>query len=135
MPRFRQSDEAYYISGGCPYFAIAAHRITKWPLAILVDEASEYEFFGDREYPTIAHVFVVSPYGDVFDVKGIRSIQTMKDEFHNLIRKWKPDDPIKLSVQMVSLKELKSLMRGPLSRYDAEEVREAEDIINGLFLR
>jgi hypothetical protein len=135
MTRFRQSDEAYYMSGGCPYFAIAAHRITKWPLAILVDEASEREFFGDREYSTIAHVFVVSPDGDAFDVKGMRSIQAVKGEFRDLIRKWKPNDPIKLSVQMVSLKELRSLMRGPLSRYDAEEVREAEDIINGLFLR
>lgn len=130
MTRFRESDEAYYMSGGCPYFAIAAHRITKWPLAILVDEASEYEFSGDREYQTIAHVFVVSPEGEAFDVKGLRSVQTLKGEFLNLIQMWKPDDAVKLSVQMISMKELRSLMRGPLCRYDVKEIREAEDIVN-----
>lgn len=127
MLRFGRGDVEYYMSGACPYFALAAQKLTGWPLAMLIDEAAEWESFGGRKtYPLIAHVFVVTPDNFVFDAKGIRPIQTVKDEFHDL------REP---RIEELSVKELRALMGDfkPLCGYDAKEVAEAAGIIKSMY--
>lgn len=123
MLRLGRSDEKYYMEGACPFFALAAHRLTGWPIAVLTDEEAEWESFGsDKEYPLIAHVFVVTPDGMAFDAKGIRSIEDVKNDFHDL------QQP---TVEETSVKGLRSLMGDfrPLCRYSSRDLREAEDAV------
>lgn len=123
MLRFGRGDIEYYMSGACPYFAIASHKLTGWPLGMLIDEGREYESFGGRErYPLIAHVFVFTPDGQILDARGMRPIQQMKDEFHDLV------EPV---VEEISLRALRSLMGNykPLCRFNASEVAEAKKVI------
>lgn len=127
MLRFGRGNIEYYMSGACPYFAIAAHKLTGWPLAMLIDEGREYESFGGRKkFPLIAHVFVETPDGQVFDIKGMRPIQQLKSEFYDLIQ------PV---IEEITLKELRALMGNfkPLCRYNAKEVTEAVGIIQKIF--
>jgi hypothetical protein len=122
MLRFWRSDVEYYMSGACPYFAIAVGKLTNWPLAMLTDEAAEWESFGTaKTYPLIAHVFLITPDGMAFDAKGVRPIQAVRDEFHDL------RDP---RVEEITLKDLRSLMGDfrPLCRYNAREIKEARDV-------
>lgn len=123
MLRFGQPDEKYYMAGACPFFALAAHRVTGWPLAILADEAANWESFGaEKEYPLIAHVFVVSPDGLALDVKGLRPIEDVKSDFHDL------EEPV---VEEVTVKELRSLMGDfrPLCRYSVRDIKEAKEAV------
>ena len=127
MLRFGRDDVEYYMRGACPYFALAVQKLTGWPLAILIDDTAEWESFGSEEtYPLIAHVFNVTPEGLAFDVKGVRQIQVIKAEYHDL------QDP---RVKSISIKELRKLMGDfkPLCRYNAREVKEAAGIIRKLY--
>jgi len=127
MLRFGRDDVEYYMRGACPYFALAVQKLTGWPIAMLTDEAAQWESFGGRKnYPLIAHIFSVTPDGMAFDVKGVRPIQALKNEFHDL------REP---RVEEISIRELRSLMGDfkPLCRYNAKEVKEAASIIRKLY--
>lgn len=118
-----RGDVEYYMSGACPLFALASHEVTGWPLAMLVDEGREWESFGaERRYPFIAHVFVLTPDGDVFDAKGVRKLKELKDEFH---------DVLEPRIERLTQKELRALMGDfrPLCRYSTKDVKEAEKLV------
>ena len=119
MLRFGRGDIEYYMTGACPYFAIALHKLTGWPLAMLTDDAQSWESgVGVEEYPFIAHVFVVTPDEKGLDIKGPRPLPAIKAEYHDLI------EP---RIEIVGLSELRALMGDlkPLCRYDAREIKEA----------
>src|SRR5262245_46292848 len=118
-----QSEIEFFMRGACPLFAIAASRLTGWPIGMLVDHSREWESFGaEKKYPFIAHVFVWTPDGDVFDVKGIRSLRELKEEFHDV------QEP---HVERLTMKELRGLMGDfrPLCRYSTKDVKEAEKLV------
>ena len=110
-----------YMSEACPHFAIALHHLTKWPLAMLVDEAAQEEWNGE-EYPTIAHVFVVRPDGVAVDVKGPRSITAIKADFFDL------EEP---RVEKIGAGELASMMGDgkPLHACGLTELNVAKRLI------
>ncbi len=127
MLRFGREDVEYYMSGACPHFAIAAHKLTGWPLAMLIDEGRLYQSFGARKkYPLIAHVFVFTPDNQILDIKGMRPLQQLKAEFHDLV------EPV---AEELSLRELRLLMGDfkPLCNYSAREVKEAAEIIKKIY--
>lgn len=121
--------EKRYTSGGCPFFAIALHERTKWPLALLIDQAAEPESWGGRKkYPPIAHVFVLTPGGWAMDVRGERPVASLKEEWYDL------REP---AVEIVTLKELKALMgeNRPLEACNAGEMREARQLVDEILGR
>ena len=126
MRRGRE-DVEYYMSGACPIFAIAIHRLTKFPLAMLVDETKPfYPSAFSEPFPTIAHVFVITPDGRALDIRGVHDFEDLKAVYHDLA------EP---KIVEVSLKELRSLMGGhfkPLCRYDVKEIKAAEGIAKEL---
>lgn len=115
----------YYMSEACAYFALALNKLTGYQINILIDEAHTEEW-GGIEFPTIAHVFVGTPHGTAIDVKGERSIGSIKEDFYDL------DEP---RVIEVSPGELKREYMGdelPLFAYRKDEVDKAEELIKEL---
>lgn len=127
MSKSGRGDVEFYMGGACPIFAIALHRLTKFPLAMLIDETQPFHPSAFSEAsPTIAHVFVVTPDGRALDIRGIHTLEDLKSDYPDL------DEP---KIENVSLKELRSLMGGhfkPLCRYDAKEIKAAERIAKEL---
>lgn len=123
MLRRGREDVEFYMGGACPWFAIALHRLTKFPLAMLIDETQPFHPSAFSEaFPTIAHVFVVTPEGQALDIRGIHTFEDLKSDYPDL------NEP---KVEDVSLKELRSLMGGhskPLCRYDVKEIQAAEKV-------
>jgi len=112
--------------GACPYFAIALHELTGFPLAILIDRDAPWESFGAEQiYPLIAHIFVLTPEDQALDVKGVRPVEDVVAEFHDL------ESP---AVEQISIKALRSLMGNfrPLCRYNAKEIAEAKRLARKL---
>lgn len=127
MLRAGRADVEYYMGGACPIFAIALHRLTKFPLAMLIDETKPFHPSAFSEaFPTIAHVFVVTPDGRALDIRGVHKFEDLKALYHDL------DEP---KIVDVTLKELRSLMgvsMKPLCKYDAKEILEAEKVAKKL---
>jgi len=57
-----------YRYGLCAEFAVALHKLTKWPLGAFYDTVKED---GD-EYYGLAHAFVTHPSGKIADCYGLR---------------------------------------------------------------
>ena len=118
-----------YTRGGCPWLALALHEETGWPLAMLVDEAA-VDIWGpqDVEVPYIAHVFVWTPEHDVLDVEGVRTVEDMKDYWHDV------QDP---RIIDISKEELLDLMNDemPLEGCDVTEWKQAQTVARKLLVR
>lgn len=54
-----------YACGYCNCFAIAVHEITGWPLYMITFPPDK-----DNEWPSLHHVFAVTPDGFAFDAHG-----------------------------------------------------------------
>lgn len=107
----------YYMSEGCPHFAIYLHRTRGWPIRMLTDKADG----------TIAHVYNVHPdTGMVHDAKGVRTEKQLKDEF------WDLQKP---SIEYVAgEKGLKRHMgdNRPLHQHSETEIAEAGALADSL---
>jgi hypothetical protein len=114
--------EKYYMTEGCPYYAIALHEATGFRLAMLVDDAVRWAW-GRKKYPTIAHVFVVTPKGGAIDVMGRRSIESIKRDFFDLVR------PRILPVTANDLKKHYMGSNKPLYAYSEAEMEEARRLV------
>lgn len=112
-----EENRELFTKGGCPWLAIALHEETGWPVALLVDEA-HWEDWGGEEFPTIAHVVVLTPWDTVLDVLGETTVPELKRRYHDLV------EP---RIQEVSRREVERLMADdkPL---EACPVEYAEDI-------
>lgn len=110
----------YYMREGCGYFAIALQEIFDYKIYALLDY-SLGEKWGKKFYPLIAHVFC-SYKNNVIDIKGIRSINEVKDDFYDL------EEPI---IEEFTVDELKEIMgeNKPLYAYNLNEINDAEKII------
>jgi len=120
---FNSSIEDYYMQEACAYFAIALARKFGYNLCILIDDNSYYD--EDEQYPAIAHVFAKSKNNKCVDIKGVRSISEIKNDF------WDLDSP---HVIDVTEEELKKYMgeddSKPLYPYNDNEINDALVIIN-----
>lgn len=99
----------YYLSEGCPHFALAMHRRFKHPIRMLVGTDG-----------TIAHVFNSDPKtGEALDVMGRRSEKEIKDYYH--------DVPNSRIVHVGEEKNLKQYMGPdqPLYDHSEDEIKEA----------
>lgn len=118
--------EKYYTSEACPYLAIALHERTGWPLAMLWDAGEEPQSYGGRKtYPTIAHVFVLTPEGSALDIRGERPIERLKEEWYDLV------EP---RIEEITLSDLKGLMgdNRPLFACSRQEMTEARKVVDEL---
>lgn len=122
MLRFGQPDETYYMTGGCPYFALAANRILGYDIALLVDRDGTYKSAFGPSYPMVAHVFVTVDGRTGFDILGSRPIEEIMDGFPNVRS---------AEILVVSRTKLRSLMgRGkPLAGYREDHIVEAQEAV------
>lgn len=127
MSAQEQLDLSYFLEEGCPVLALALHRLTNLPLAVLYDDGT-LDDWGQGPEPTPVHAFVFDPEtGDAIDVKGRRTIERLKEDFSDLI------EP---RVEEVGREELESLMGNyrPFYAEDAETRGWAEVAISDLRL-
>ena len=71
--------EEYYMTGGCPHFALALNELFGYPLRMLVDEGIE-----EDGYPVVAHVYAVDPEGNAVDARGHRPEAEVRAGFWDL---------------------------------------------------
>ena len=120
--KISHGEEQYYMSEGCPHLALAFNEVFEYPIMMLIDEATEEEY-GGKYYPLSAHVFVETPERRHLDIKGERSIESIKKDFYDL------EEP---KIIEISREELKSDWMGdfkPFFSYDSSEEKLAKNLI------
>lgn len=74
----------YYVSEGCPYFAIALQEIFGYELKTVVDR-TKTENYGDKDYPLYAHIYAYDPETDTaIDVKGTQTERNIRRRFNDI---------------------------------------------------
>jgi hypothetical protein len=66
---------AYFTEGACPSLAYEIHKLTGWTIAMVSDCPA-----GSPDY--MAHVFIINSDGMAIDIKGLRTIDEVKAEWH-----------------------------------------------------
>ena len=66
-----EKDIDRFTTGDCHILAWAINRMTGWPI---------YTFLENGKYPDL-HAFIVTPDGQALDVKGYRSLKSLKKEW------------------------------------------------------
>lgn len=65
---------AYFTEGQCPALAYEVHMLTGWTIAMVSDQP-----VGSPDY--LAHVFIINSEGMAIDIKGLRTLEDIKDEW------------------------------------------------------
>lgn len=76
IPSNAQPDEIdRYCYGECHVFAVALHRLTGWPIHLVLDDDEKYWVDPDDDdnwIPATVHAFCVDDQDRFWDIKGIR---------------------------------------------------------------
>lgn len=77
------NDIATYCHGECHVFAVALHRLTGWPIHVVVDNDEHHwdsEEDDDDFLPVVVHVLCEDPDGNLWDVRGSRPRDSLYEE-------------------------------------------------------
>ncbi len=131
-----------YTSGNCHVFAVALHRMTGWPIHLVLDDGDPYWVDPEDDSSWIAstvHAFCVDGQDQFWDIKGVRprndifKEMTMWHEIseYNSRLLWNEDD-LREFVGCWGDEGQEEIDR-PLETYDDEDVAAAQQVIERAF--
>lgn len=130
-----------YTSTDSHVFAVALHRLFEWKM--LVVTAAGEPFWtgageGEQDIPTVVHVYGLDPSGDVWDIRGRRSREAVRDDMYEVFNAQDFEEDVcadedELAFYVGVWSETGDPVERPLSTYTNEDIERAKDIMDRLF--
>lgn len=72
-----------YTSGSCHILAVAIHRVSGWPIHLVLDQTERWwedPADPDNWIPSVAHAYCIDPSGNAWDIEGVRPLAHVPEE-------------------------------------------------------
>lgn len=72
-----------YTMGACHILAVAIHRVSGWPVHLVLDQAEHWWedlVDADNYIPSVVHAYCVDASGNAWDIEGLRPLAQVPDE-------------------------------------------------------
>jgi hypothetical protein len=130
-----------FTSGDSHLLAVALHRRFGWRFLVVTNARDA--FWVDpadpgNVVPEVVHVYAITDDGSLFDIRGRRSRQSMRDDMYGLfdVQDFEEDecrDEGELAFYVGSWSETGEPVERPLSPYTDDDLRAAEAVVDRAF--
>lgn len=130
-------EAATYTQGACHVFAVALHRMTGWPIHLVLDQDERFwEDPGDCDnwIPCVVHAYCLDPSGEAWDVLGRRPLEEAGPELEDWVRIGAVDTDTIESEEALRhyagcwAEDGEEPIERPLAAYDEKDILVAQEV-------